>query len=289
MARASGSGDASHQASLPNNCRGLCCPYCVLEIPHDASFDVVRASAESAVRKVQGSGDSGWILGMKLSAFAAIAEKEFGHERAWELCHEIQPIRLPFNIFVPRQADRVAPAPAPPTPPPPPPPPPPAALAVVPAADKDSSACGSVFPSGGSTGGLGTSSGSASQPISDAEPPSKKARKGSEGAPPEVKSKPSEESFYWQVKKGKKGKMKWGWVDEALNKHLERAFLNGEGETTFVSDGWKYYYDFGDMTQTSPGDAATERPIRRIKCDDDSTKEGRQSSGQASQFVAMAD
>ena len=70
----------------------------------------------------------------------------------------------------------------------------------------------------------------------------------------------------WQVLKGnvkKKSKLYWDWVGEDLDQHLENMFHLGEGETTFLIDGWKYYYDLLAMTQTSPGEG-TERAIRRV-------------------------
>ena len=64
--------------------------------------------------------------------------------------------------------------------------------------------------------------------------------------------------------------MKWGWVSEDLNRHLESMFQLGEGETTFDIDGWTYYYDLLAMTQTSPAAEGTERPLRRMTYEDSS-------------------
>ena len=67
--------------------------------------------------------------------------------------------------------------------------------------------------------------------------------------------------------------MRWGWVDEDLNRHLEACFQRRIYETTFDIDGWTYYYDLLALTQTSPSEEGTERRIRREPYRDDSTQD----------------
>ena len=63
---------------------------------------------------------------------------------------------------------------------------------------------------------------------------------------------------------GKGKKKKWSDAHPSLNTRLEEAFQAGMDSTTWTWDGWTYYYEFGTtMTQTSPTENATERPIRR--------------------------
>lgn len=74
--------------------------------------------------------------------------------------------------------------------------------------------------------------------------------------------------YKWQVKVGKKGKMKWRDADPSLDSRLEAAFVGGWDSTTWCWDGWTYYYELGDtMTQSSP--EGSDRPIRRIRRDED--------------------
>ena len=92
-----------------------------------------------------------------------------------------------------------------------------------------------------------------------------------------------ETCYWWQVRKGPTKRKYWGWVDDNVNSRLERAWCAGAGDTTAVIDGWCYYYDLVLMVQLSPGEARTERAIRRVNCgmmsdgdsDQDSVSAGR--------------
>ena len=112
----------------------------------------------------------------------------------------------------------------------------------------------------------GASSSSAGPgPVPDSAAAAVPAAKSKSAAPPGLEAQ--QERFGWQVRKGnakKKSKMYWGWVGEDLDRHLENMFQQGQGETTFLIDGWRYYYDLQAMTQTSPGEETTERKIRRV-------------------------
>ena len=256
-------------ATLPAaGCRGLCCPHCVLEISHDVSCDTARQAAEDAVRRLADIPGSEWILAMKLTAFAAIAREQVGAEKAHELFQDVHPRKAPFNIFRERE----------PRPFPPPPPPPPRRVKDAPPESEPLLAANSA-PKGSSTKGLvqlpkeaASGAGAAASSSSGSLRPVKEEPK-QEGITAQAETensseKPPQEGYHWQVRKGRKGKMRWGWVDEDLDRHLERKFQEGVGETTFLIDGWKYYYDLLAMTQTSPGDDATERAIRRVRSDD---------------------
>ena len=79
--------------------------------------------------------------------------------------------------------------------------------------------------------------------------------------------------WVWQVRAGKKKNAYWLTVADDCAAILEHAYQNGLDSCTWEWDGWTYYYEMGTMTQCSPGDAATERRIRRVhhtQVDDDS-------------------
>jgi hypothetical protein len=46
---------------------------------------------------------------------------------------------------------------------------------------------------------------------------------------------------------------------------LEFAFVNGFASFMHEWDGWKYQYDMTTLTQRSPGQLKTERPLRRVR------------------------
>ena len=83
-------------------------------------------------------------------------------------------------------------------------------------------------------------------------------------------SQATEETYWWQVKKGAVGKRRWGWVDKNVNNRLEDAYEAGIPETDAEIDGWTYHYDLVNMVQTSPLEAATQREIRRVVWEEDS-------------------
>jgi len=43
--------------------------------------------------------------------------------------------------------------------------------------------------------------------------------------------------------------------------------LNNVDSFTHDRDGWTYYYEMATLTQTSPGEDATERQLRRVRID----------------------
>ena len=83
-------------------------------------------------------------------------------------------------------------------------------------------------------------------------------------------SEEPEECYWWQVRKGPPGKRRWGFVDDNVNKRLERAFRAGDDDTIAEINGWWYYYDLVYMMQISPMEGGTRREIRRVICDGDS-------------------
>ena len=287
---------AARSAPVRENCRGLCCPYCVLEISHSASCDDARNAAFAALERDSDRRGAVFIKLMRLNAFAAIAAEQQGEREAWELLNQVADTatRPPINIFgrgrEPHAAPAASGAPGPPAAPPPPAPPPPTVpgdkfLPTVPPQKfmkSDSARGGDGYP--GPAPGTHVRPTSAPTVVGGASSTSawlelfpKSAGAGvsgasssSAGADP---SEPPKERFGWQVKKGRKGKMKWGWVGEDLDRHLENMFQQGEGETTFDLDGWTYYYDLLAMTQTSPNEEGTERPIRRVKYEDSSAQD----------------
>ena len=81
-------------------------------------------------------------------------------------------------------------------------------------------------------------------------------------APTPQPEEPPQERHYWQVKKGKVGRMRWGWCSEDLSDHLEQCFLDGVLQTSFDVEGSLYDYDLQAMTQTSQ---EANRPVRGIR------------------------
>ena len=74
----------------------------------------------------------------------------------------------------------------------------------------------------------------------------------------------SAEAWVWQVHAGKRKKRFWKTVSDDLAAILEHAHVTGSDSCTWTWDGWTYYYEMSTMTQTSPGEDAQERSIRRI-------------------------
>ena len=88
--------------------------------------------------------------------------------------------------------------------------------------------------------------------------------------PPRAQPKATKSEYKWQVKTGKGKRQKWTDACPELDDVLERAYTQDFDSTTWNWDGWTYYYEFGsEMTQTSPGEESTERPIRRVERDDE--------------------
>jgi len=74
---------------------------------------------------------------------------------------------------------------------------------------------------------------------------------------------------FWQYRTGKRGGGNWALMDEKTTKLLEDAFVqNGIEFTLHSDDGWKYKYNFIEMTQTSipPNEehAPKTRNVRRV-------------------------
>ena len=72
---------------------------------------------------------------------------------------------------------------------------------------------------------------------------------------------------YWKYKGGKQGQGNWKWMDADLSRKLEDAYLAGQEELTVEEDGWAYFYDLKEMTQTSiPADdtAPVTRAVQRV-------------------------
>ena len=252
MAKSSDDMDTSFQESPSSvGCAGLCCPHSVLEISHDASVEEARAAAEGFVMQLSGRGGSEWILNMKLAAFAAIVTTKLGEDRAWDLYQEVRPKNPPFNVFVDRREERGRHGP-----------PPPQAGAHPPEGDIQEERA--PLP--------GSQAGPSSNGVWGPTTNSSVDGDGWSIVPVQHKgtSQEPEEIYWWQVKKGPAGKRKWGWMDDNVSKRLEEAFRAGDAETTVDIDGWLYSYDFIAKTQTSPGEAATARAIRRVICDGNS-------------------
>ena len=77
--------------------------------------------------------------------------------------------------------------------------------------------------------------------------------------------RPAPVAWTWQVQTGTGKKRKWTVVSDDLAALLEDAHANGLQSCTWDWDGWVYTYDMLAMIQRSPGEAGTERPIRRIR------------------------
>ena len=77
-------------------------------------------------------------------------------------------------------------------------------------------------------------------------------------------ARPASVAWVWQVQTGKGRKKKWTTVCDDLAAILEHADVNNLDSCTWNWEGWVYYYEMATMTQCSPGEAGTERPIHRI-------------------------
>ena len=256
MAASSGTTGAAHMESSSSAERaGLCSPYNVLEIPHDASVEQAGKMAQRAVlhagrMDIEHEAGSEFIVNMKLAAFAAIASSEYGEDEAWELLQQVRSRRHPLTVFADRRGS-----------PGPPPHPPPASSQAGKSSGKGKPSPTPPAPS-------------QAPPWTETTSNTSGEAHGSDSAivphQPQVTSQEPETGYGWQVRKGRPGKRWWGWVDDKVNFRLEMAFQRGHREVTAEIDGWTYCYDLIAMTQTSPNAAATEREIRRVICIDDS-------------------
>ena len=227
-------------------------PYSVLGVPRNASVEEARDAAERMIMQMVGRGGyQEWIMNMKLAAFGAIADEKLGEVVAFQLYFELHQKLPPVNMHGIRLNERGLAVP------PPAPPDGPRGITYVGATPKRPP---QPRNSGRSSGSAATS-----------------AARGSVGSELSIKpykqegaSEGKDEVYWWQVKKGQTGKRKWGWVDDHVNDRLEKAFKDGVTEITAEIDGWQYVYNFESMTQTSPGEGATKRQIRRVICDGDS-------------------
>ena len=247
-------------------------------------------------RAHQARGGAVFIKLMKLNAFAAIAAQQNGEKEAWELWHHMANAAQtpPFSVFGKRGETQDAPAASSASgssaPPPPPPPPPavPEYRGPEPTVPPQKFMKSNKLPSG--DGGPAPAPGTRIRPSRTPDAASGAHISAVPTSSPALTSAPaassrasapatgsgassSEEKYHWQVRKGKRGKQKWGWVDADLDQHLEAAYQMGLGETTFDIDGWKYYYDLVEMMQTSPSADGTERQIRRWRYEDNSAQD----------------
>lgn len=231
---------------------GRCCPYDVLGIPRDASVELARAAAEDAVTKVLERAGKDWIMNMKLAAFAAIVTTKLGEDKAWELYQEVGPKRFAaLNVFGSSRGD----------------------LPQRPALAADARPEDSKRKDKGATTLIAKVSLSEDEGMQATSPTESDGMDvNAANVPSEQKdtSQVPEAKYWWQVKKGPAGKRKWGWVNKHVNDRLEDAFEEGLPETDADIDGWTYHYDLVNMVQTSPGEAGTQREIRREIWEEDS-------------------
>jgi hypothetical protein len=69
---------------------------------------------------------------------------------------------------------------------------------------------------------------------------------------------------FWQYRTGKKGGGNWALMDEKTTKLLEDAFLqNGVEFILHSENGWRYKYNFREMTQTSMPPTEEHAPMTR--------------------------
>ena len=230
---------------------GQNCLFETLEIPRGASVEQAQAAAEEAVMKQTERGESQETLNMKLAAFAALVSIKWDKDRrwAWKLFEQVRRQKPPFNISVHDGEQRGLPQP------------PPRARAP-PGGNREQKRA--PLPTPPAPPQVGPSSG---EGVPATTTTSKNARSSSSwilAIRQEDTSQEPDEEYWWQVQKGPPRKRKWGFVDEHVNSCLEEAWRAGNPETTAWIDGWEYYYDLFAMTQTSPGEAATQREIRRV-------------------------
>ena len=231
--------------SLDEDHAGLSVAYDVLEIANGSCVEGAREAAEYAMEMYQEGEKKEWIVIMKLAAFAYIVHTKEGSDRAWQLYQEVRAKNKNFKFLdLCREAHDL------------------------PERRRD-----------------GASSGTDKE---DDRPPlarrfrssttewaGRKARKASSEADGDdagwslvpVKQEETtldEKKYWWQVRLGKAGKRKWGWVDDNVNCHLEAAFDAGATECWADRDEWTYHYDLLNLIQTSPGPAETKRELRRV-------------------------
>ena len=88
---------------------------------------------------------------------------------------------------------------------------------------------------------------------------------GSAFAPPPQGKRHDNADWVWQVRAGKKKKLRWLTVADECAEVLEHAYLNNLERCSWVWDGWTYNYEMTTMTQSSPSEDNTQRRIRRIR------------------------
>ena len=235
------------------------CPYCILDVPHNCGLETAQRVVREVVPELVAGEASEWTVIGQLSAFAAIAERHVGGERARALFEEMRP-RPVFDIFSRR--------PSLPTPPPakhsrwtgettrvttldlPPPPEPP-----VDTCSSPQSVAPALVRSGATNAASSLPDLIGTAPESVPMPSFKRTL-----PPPE---EPPFGYFWWQVDKGKGGRKKWRFVDSDLNYHLEDCLFCGMHQTTFTIGEDEYAYDLKAETQTSPLKGHVKRKIRR--------------------------
>ena len=108
------------------------------------------------------------------------------------------------------------------------------------------------------------SSGSHNNLMSSAALPPQQGGSGSAFAPVLQDARQDNADWVWQVRAGKKKKLRWLTVADDCAEVLEHAYLNNLERCTWVWDGWTYSYEMFTMTQSSPSEDGTQRRIRRI-------------------------
>ena len=87
---------------------GRCCPYCVLEISHDAGVDAARRAVDEAVWCMREFRANIFITNMKVCAFGYIAQERGTEQEVWDLFVQLNARQPPFDVWVPRAESAVA-------------------------------------------------------------------------------------------------------------------------------------------------------------------------------------
>ena len=79
-----------------------------------------------------------------------------------------------------------------------------------------------------------------------------------------AKNQEGQKTTFWQYRSGKKGGGSWAFMDEETTKLLEDAFLKDCVEFILQTEnGWRYRYNFREMTQTSMPPTEDHAPMTR--------------------------
>ena len=79
-----------------------------------------------------------------------------------------------------------------------------------------------------------------------------------------AKKQEEQKKTFWQYRSGKKGGGSWAFMDEETTKLLEDAFLKDCVEFILQTEnGWRYRYNFREMTQTSMPPTEEHAPMTR--------------------------